>query len=114
MAVKGALTKVVIRDVFLINLFLASVLLLLAYLNLVNFNIYSNIAAAAGAFLLGNLLVYYVSFVKPLEVVLFQVKALLTGRSYKKILTKRTDEVGVLANFFNEVTDSFEKLSKEL
>jgi sigma-B regulation protein RsbU (phosphoserine phosphatase) len=114
MVVKGALTKVVVRDVFLINVFLFSIMLLLAYLNVVDFNNYYNIGIAGGGFLLGNLLVYYVSFVKPLEVVLFQVKALLTGRSYEKILTKRTDEVGVLANFFNEVTDSFEKLSKEL
>jgi sigma-B regulation protein RsbU (phosphoserine phosphatase) len=114
MLIKGALSKAVIRDVFLVNLFLLSVLLLLAYLNLVNLSYFYNIAAVAGTFLLGNLIIYYLSFVKPLEVVLFQVKALLTGRSYKKILTKRTDEVGVLANFFNEVTDSFEKLSKEL
>ncbi|MGL5831268.1 MAG: SpoIIE family protein phosphatase [Candidatus Altimarinota bacterium] len=114
MLIKGALSKAVIRDIFLVNLFLLSLLLLLAYLNLVNLSYFYNIAAVAGTFLLGNLTIYYLSFVKPLEVVLFQVKALLTGRSYKKILTKRTDEVGVLANFFNEVTDSFEKLSKEL
>lgn len=51
---------------------------------------------------------------KPFRVVLDQVKALLTGRNYKKIFTDRTDEIGVFAHFFNEVTSSLEKVTEDL
>lgn len=60
------------------------------------------------------LVIYYVDLVVPFNKVLDQVKALLTGRHYKKIYTKRTDEIGVFAHFFNEVTGSLEKVTEEL
>lgn len=59
-------------------------------------------------------LVYYVDMVVPLRAVLDQVKAILTGRKYKKIYTERTDEIGIFAHFFNEITASLEKVTDEL
>lgn len=60
------------------------------------------------------LLIYIVDISWPFKVVLDQVKALLTGRKYKKILTKRTDEIGIFAHFFNEVTTDLEKVTVDL
>ena len=59
-------------------------------------------------------LIYLIDVSWPFRVVLDQVKALLTGRKYKKILTKRTDEIGVFAHFFNEVTTDLEKVTVDL
>ncbi len=64
--------------------------------------------------LLLAVLVYYVDMVVPLRAVLDQVKAILTGRKYKKIYTERTDEIGIFAHFFNEITASLEKVTDEL
>lgn len=71
-------------------------------------------AAAMGVLLLFFLLIYSFEIIRPLKVVLNQMKALLTGRKYKFIYTKRMDEIGVIAHFFNEVTRSFEKASSDI
>lgn len=47
---------------------------------------------------------------RPLGKVFGEMKAFLAGRSYKKIFTKRIDEMGVLAHFFNDITRSLEKV----
>ncbi len=57
---------------------------------------------------------YYREVVRPFKIVLYEMKALLTGQVYKKILTDRIDEIGVIAHFFNEVTKSFERVSGQL
>lgn len=51
---------------------------------------------------------------KPLKIVFCEMKAMLTGHPYKKIFTKRVDEVGVLAHFFNEVTRNIERISVDV
>ncbi len=63
---------------------------------------------------LSLLIVYYVDLVVPIQKVLTQIKAVLTHRKYKKIFSKRTDEIGIFAHFFNEVTDSLERVTDEL
>lgn len=67
-----------------------------------------------GGVFLTALLVYYVDFVVPFNAVLDQVKALLSNRRYKKIYFQRTDELGIFAHFFNEVTGSLEKVTEDL
>lgn len=67
-----------------------------------------------GIFALGAALLIYVLLTRPLKIIFNEMKALLTGRPYKKIFTDRIDEVGVLAHFFNDVTKSIEKISKDL
>lgn len=60
------------------------------------------------------ILIYLINISWPFKAVLDQVRALLTGRKYKKILTKRTDEIGIFAHFFNEVTADLEKVTVDL
>lgn len=48
---------------------------------------------------------------KPLGAIFQEMKAMLTGRPYKKIFTQRIDEVGVLAHFFNDITKNIERIS---
>ena len=57
-------------------------------------------------------LIYVVAI--PLSKVFSEMKALLTGRPYRKIFTDRIDEVGVLAHFFNEVTKNIERISVDV
>lgn len=74
----------------------------------------STFVAALFLFLLYFLLVYLNEIVRPFEIVLKQIKNLLTGRKYNRIYTKRIDEIGTIAHFFNEVTRSLEKISGQL
>ncbi len=71
---------------------------------------------AALLILFGVLASIYTYFIlqRPLNIVFSQMKALLTGRPYKKIFTSRTDEIGVLAHFFNDVTKSIERISVDI
>lgn len=52
--------------------------------------------------------------VKPINKVTDEMKALLLGEPYKKIFTSRVDEIGVMANFFNEITASLERATAEI
>ena len=79
------------------------------------FNIPLNVVVAILATtLLFFMLVYFFEIVRPLKLILVQMKALLTGRKYFRIYTRRLDEIGVIAHFFNEVTKSFERASSEI
>ena len=50
----------------------------------------------------------------PLRTILIEMKLLLTGKSFHRIYTKRTDEIGILGHFFNEITANLEKISHDL
>lgn len=52
--------------------------------------------------------------VRPFKILLAEMKALLTGQKYHRIYTRRLDEVAVMSHFFNQVTESFEKVSLNL
>lgn len=65
-------------------------------------------------FLIYFLLVYFYEIVRPFSIILGQIKALLTGRKYRRIYTKRIDEIGIIAHFFNEITKNLEKISIQL
>lgn len=56
--------------------------------------------------------VHYV--INPLNTILKEMKALLTGRRYGQIFTKRIDEIGILAHFFNEIIRSLERASTDI
>lgn len=71
-------------------------------------------AGILGLLLLYFLLMYYYEIVRPLKTILVQMRALLTGKQYRRIFTNRMDEIGVIAHFFNEVTKSFEKVSLDI
>jgi sigma-B regulation protein RsbU (phosphoserine phosphatase) len=42
------------------------------------------------------------------------MKLILTGKNYKRIETNRVDELGIIAQFFNEITENLEIISKKL
>jgi len=65
-------------------------------------------------FLLYFILVYLYEIVRPLKIILDEMKALLAGKKYRRIYTNRIDEIGIIAHFFNEVTRSFEKVSLDI
>ncbi len=50
----------------------------------------------------------------PLNKVIGEMKALLTGKSYRRIMTSKRNEIGVLAHFFNEVTRNLENISGDV
>lgn len=62
-------------------------------------------------FFLFIILVLWVVFHHPMRKIFNEMKAFIAGRTYKKIFTKRVDEMGVLAHFFNDITRSLEKVS---
>ena len=59
-----------------------------------------------------SMIFYWISY--PLNRILNEVKALLTGKQYNRIYTKKIDEIGVIGNFFNEVTRSLERVSGDI
>ncbi len=50
----------------------------------------------------------------PLKKILHEMKALLTGKNFHRIYTKRVDEIGILGHFFNEITESLETIGNDL
>lgn len=52
--------------------------------------------------------------IKPLKAVLYQMQLVLSGKKFKKIYTKRVDEVGILAHFFNQVMEGFTKVASDI
>ena len=51
---------------------------------------------------------------RPLNKIIREMKALLTGKAYRRILTSKTNEIGILAHFFNEVTRNLESISGDV
>lgn len=51
---------------------------------------------------------------KPLDKISTEVKALLTGKTYKRIIPTTIDEIGIFTHFFNEITLNLEKISTDL
>ena len=54
---------------------------------------------------------FYITIHRPLRRIIHEMKALLTGKTYRRVLTAKTNELGVLAHFFNEVTRNLESIS---
>jgi hypothetical protein len=67
-----------------------------------------------GIMLFYFLCVYYFGVVRPFNVVLAQIQALLAGKAYRRIYTNRIDEVGVIAHFFNQVTTGLGSFSSQM
>lgn len=113
MSAKVILSKKIYVDLFLSTLLLALIALVVNYF----FSIPVNLTFVVVFLVLHGLitfLIYYLDIVVPFIAILDQVKALLTNRNYKRIFVKRTDEVGIMAHFFNEVTTSLEKVTVDL
>lgn len=70
--------------------------------------------AALIIFFLGTLIIFHTTIHKPLRIILTEMKLMLTGKKFQRIFTKKIDEVGILAHFFNEITTSLERVGKKL
>lgn len=51
---------------------------------------------------------------RPLNKIIREMKALLTGKPYRRIMTNQENEFGVLAHFFNEITRNLENISGDV
>lgn len=107
----------ILKRMFIYFVFFACIILaVVAYLYLGNIDHIpvEVLVISLGVFLFYFLLVYLIEIVRPLRIVLREMKNLLTGRKYRKIYTQRMDEIGVIAHFFNEVTKSIEKITVDI
>lgn len=73
---------------------------------------YSLIALAA--FFIFFVILTYKYVALPLRRITKQMKYILTGRSFKRIYSKRVDEIGIIAQFFNEITENIQSISGKL
>lgn len=105
---KSIITKtfvyLLIEVLFLVlaDIFLAPILPL-------TYRLYGHAAVVVVFFIVAFVVIYYLIH-KPLNVIFREMKALLTGHSYRRIFTTRIDEIGVLAHFFNDVTRNIERI----
>jgi len=67
-----------------------------------------------GILFLYVLVSFFLFIVKPIRTVLSQMQLVLNGKKFNKLYTKRVDEVGVLAHFFNQVTEGFAKVAEDV
>jgi hypothetical protein len=58
--------------------------------------------------------VYFVDAIKPMKALIFEMQALIAGKRYKQVMTKRIDEIGIIAHFFNQVTKGLGKVSGDI
>lgn len=72
------------------------------------------IAIEAIIFFGGTILYFIVKINNPLQKIIREQKALLTGKPYRKIYTTKVNEWGVLAHFFNEITRNLESISGDM
>lgn len=61
-----------------------------------------------------NLIIFFLLVSRPLNKILYEFKALLTGKKYNRIYTKKVDEIGVIAHSFNAITSSLERVSTDI
>jgi len=111
--------KSIVRKIFLKLLFLAAVVVGGVY---IYYHYYQKIDLVPlyvlygvfGGFFLIVGIFYWIDIARPFKVVLMQMQALLTGKAFKKIYTDRSDEIGIIAYFFNRVTEGFGQLKTEI
>lgn len=114
MLIKATITKKIYMHLLGVALLTAvSVFVLHYYFDFQVYN-WQQILYMIGGALFVVMLIYYVDIVRPLSLIMTQIKAVLTGRRYKKIYTKRSDDIGIIGHFFNEVTTSLERVTDEL
>lgn len=70
--------------------------------------------ASIGIFGLIEIILFWHLCTKPIHGVIHEMKAVITGKSFQKIFTKRIDEIGILAHFFNTITNSIARVSGNL
>jgi len=98
---------------FIFALILAGAFWLMDYLGTGGFSL-EIVLMFFGILVLYVLVSFFWFIVKPLRSVISQMQLVMNGKKFKKLYTKRVDEVGVLANFFNQMTQSFSEVSDDI
>ncbi len=108
---KSIVRKIILHLVFF-GLLIVSIVYVLDYKNIAIPTYFFPIAL--GVFLLYFLLIYWLDVLHPLKKILYEIQALVAGKSYKRIYTTRIDEIGVIAHFFNQVTSGLKEVSFDI
>ena len=92
---------------------LGAVFFVMDYMNVgeVSLEVVAIFLGILGLYVLGS---FFYIIVRPMRKVMSQMQLLMNGKKYKKIYTSRVDEVGVLAHFFNQVTENFSKVAEDV
>lgn len=116
MSVMSFLRRTIFASLFLSFLFLGG----LAYGLFWILSVYTELPdwqiglVVVGFFTMASYLTVYSKLHRPLAKIIREMKALLTGKPYRRILTSKTNEIGILAHFFNEVTRNLESISGDV
>lgn len=66
------------------------------------------------SFFLLTIFIYWWEVDRPLSKIIHEMKALLTGKPYRRIMTTKENEMGILAHFFNEITRNLESITGDV
>jgi serine phosphatase RsbU (regulator of sigma subunit) len=108
--------RTIIAPLILWNLLAGATAFLVAY-SLGSYFYASNLTqliTGLGIFLALSTLILAIKLHIPMNKVIREMKALLTGKSYRRIMTSKQNELGVLAHFFNEVTRNLESITSDV
>ena len=75
---------------------------------------YVDYRAAIGFFFIAAFFIFLIKLHIPMQKIIHEMKCLLTGKSYRRIMTTKRNEIGVLAHFFNEITRNLENISSDV
>jgi hypothetical protein len=92
----------------------AAFFLLAIALNTKDLSLIQVLAISFGAYVLSLSLLIFLKLHRPMKLIIREMKALLTGKSYRRIMTSKQNEIGIIAHFFNEVTRSLESISGDV
>jgi serine phosphatase RsbU (regulator of sigma subunit) len=81
---------------------------------MIGLNFYEYSLAGIGSYFLLSLFLLWIKVSHPITKITKEMRALLTGKTYKRISSKQRGEVGLMAHFFNEVTRSLESISTDV
>jgi hypothetical protein len=73
-----------------------------------------SVFVALGTFFLLTLFIYWWEVDRPMSKIIHEMKALLTGKPYRRVMTTKENEIGILAHFFNEITRNLESISGDV
>lgn len=111
--IKSSLTIKAITHVLLVIVIATIILLVLQRTDKVNISLASGLGITISMSLL-YIAFMYIEFIRPTKKILHEMKALLTGKRYRRVMTKRVDEIGVIGHFFNDITKNLEQISTDL
>ncbi len=67
-----------------------------------------------GALSVVMLIVFLTVVSSPLFRIVRQIKFLLTGKKYRRLVSRSYDEIGIVTHFFNKITESLESISSDI